>query len=46
MEIKAAESLLNMRIVIFRLNLSFIYELIADFNNEIYQTENYIISFF
>ena len=46
MEIKAAESQLNMRIVIFRLNLSFIYELIVDFNNEIYQTENYIILHF
>ena len=43
MEIKAAASLLNMRIVIYGLNLSFMYELIADFNNEIYQTENYII---
>ncbi len=43
MEIKAAASLLNMRIVAYRLNLSFMYELIADFNNEIYQTENYII---
>ncbi len=32
-----------MRIVIYRLNLSFIYELITDFNNEIHQTENYII---
>ena len=40
MEIKAAASLLNMRLVIYRLNLSFMYELIADFNNEIHQTEN------
>ena len=39
-------SLLNMKIVIYRLNLSFMYELIADFNNEIYQTENYIILHF
>ena len=43
MEIKAAALLLNMRIVIYRLNLSFMYQLIADFNNEIFQTENYII---
>ena len=33
MEIKTEASLLNMRIVIYRLNLSFMYELITDFNN-------------
>ena len=33
MEIKTAASLLNMRIVVYRLNLSFMYELITDFNN-------------
>ena len=32
-EIKTAASTLNMRIVVYRLNLSFMYELIADFNN-------------
>ena len=46
MEIKTAASLLNMRKVVYRLILSFMYELIVDFNNEIYQTENYIILHF